>query len=236
MDSVPPRRMSGNPPRDFLVFHIAGRPYRVTISPRPLRENGRDASTAFYPATRELRISPHVDPAQRLAVLTAQIRQAWDMTDTAEPREDASSMRTERVAMALVEDLSSQGGADALRAMVPPGTVPAAPPPRSPLQGLPTGAEKAMRRWEAMGRDLLNPDFELTLEEAAPLFATFTQLVNAGVRFDPTLSALVRVLKRQGFKNDGESDYDYRGKESCDSMVNTLSGFTAAPHLHPALR
>jgi hypothetical protein len=108
------------------------------------------------------------------------------------------------------------------------------PPPQP--QSVPMGAEIAMRRWEAIGRDLLNPDFELTLEEAAPLFATFTQLVNAGVRFDPTLSALVRVLKRQGFKNDGESDYDHRGEGSCEAMVNTLGGFAATPHLHPALR
>jgi hypothetical protein len=228
MDRVPPHRKSGNPPREFLVFHIAGRPYKVTISPKPLRENGRDASTKFYPSTREIHISPNVDLHNRLVVLTAQIRQAWEMTDTAEPREDAGAVRTERVAMSLAEDLSSQGGPDALREMMPPGSTPALPPPRPPLQGLPTGAEKAMRRWEAMGRDLLNPDFELTLEEAAPLFATFTQLVNAGVRFDPTLSALVRVLKRQGFKNDGESDYDCRGERS------PVGSMAVMPRMHLA--
>jgi hypothetical protein len=138
--------------------------------------------------------------------------------------------RAARVALALAEDLSSRGGADALRALMPQGCTPAAPPPRSPLQGLPTGTEIAMRRWEAIGRDLLNRDFELTLEEATPLFATFTQLVNKGVRFDPTLSALVGVLKRQGFKNDGESDYDHRAKRSPAGSIAVM------PRMHLAAR
>ncbi len=67
----------------------------------------------------------------------------------------------------------------------------------------------ALSRWQQLGRELAtNKDIELDIETAAPLFATFDQLRRQGHPFDPTLIEIMAVLKRQGFANDGESDFD----------------------------
>ena len=67
----------------------------------------------------------------------------------------------------------------------------------------------AIARWQQLGRELAtNKDIELDIETAAPLFATFDQLRRQGHPFDPTLIEIMAVLKRQGFTNDGESDFD----------------------------
>lgn len=67
----------------------------------------------------------------------------------------------------------------------------------------------ALSRWQQLGRELAtNPDIELDIETAAPLFATFDQLRRQGHPFDPTITALMSVLKRQGFPYDGDADWD----------------------------
>src|ERR1700710_2223287 len=76
--------------------------------------------------------------------------------------------------------------------------------PRPPIR------QRTLERGREIGEALADPHFELTVEDAAPLFSTFTQLRRAGVEFDPTLTALVAHLERQAFKDDGESDVDHR--------------------------
>jgi hypothetical protein len=75
----------------------------------------------------------------------------------------------------------------------------------------PKHIERALERWEALGRELLTPDLELDTETFAPLCATFQQLKRAGVRFDTTLSNLMTVLKAQGLRNqdDSEAEFDH---------------------------
>ena len=216
MNTVTPPPLSGKSPPEFLQFCVAHQMWKISISPTPLREHGKAAMTLRIPSTREIRISPDVVAGKRLRVLVTAIRQCWDMSgvDFRESQIDNGGIDIETISLALAEDLSRQGGEKVLQFMKPPGKnqapAPALPPKMPDV--FPAGSEKALQRWNDIGRELAsNKDIELTLEVFAPICATFAQLKNAGYHFDQTVTQLMAILKRQGFSNDGESDYDYRG-------------------------
>lgn len=77
-------------------------------------------------------------------------------------------------------------------------------------------AKDALARWHALGKCLLDPSFELTLEEFAELFAVYRCLQSHGVVFDGTFNCLMTCLARQGIPNDGESDDDSEPLEDDD--------------------
>lgn len=216
-------RCRANRPPTFLQFRVADQMWKVSISPTPLRENGKAAMTLRILYTREILISPDINPEKRLRVLVTALRQASDMSgvDFNNSQVDNGGIDVEIISLALAEDLSRQGGESVLRWMKPPEQftpTPAGPRPKMP-DVFPAGSEKALKRWHDIGRELsANKDIELTLEVFAPICATFAQLKNAGYHFDQTVTALMGILKRQGFSNDGESDYDYRGYDRVNGL------------------
>ena len=216
MDKVPPQPGVGKPTPPYLQFRVGSHTVRVSISPDPIREQGKAVATFHIRGSGQILISPDISPAKRARVLLTQLRECWAVVSERYGGEgngpDGTDLYIERIALAFAEDLSRQGGVDVLERMTPPGKTPLPPPHVKRLEGAPAaGADRAMERWRQIGKVIEDPDFELTIETAAPLFATFAQLRNAGVKFDATLTALMKNLKRQGFESDGENDQEYRG-------------------------
>jgi len=73
-----------------------------------------------------------------------------------------------------------------------------------PLEDIPYHVQ----RWVELIQHVAEPDFELTIEEAAPILHTFKRLLDAGYEFDAMLVALMRVLQRQCFYTDDDTDSD----------------------------
>lgn len=61
-----------------------------------------------------------------------------------------------------------------------------------------------LKRWNRLISQLADPSVEMTVEEMAPLAATFLTLRNAGHQFDPALSVVMRKLIEQ--LRDGRLD------------------------------
>lgn len=66
--------------------------------------------------------------------------------------------------------------------------------------------QRQIQRWERLTQELSHPAVELTIDEFAPVLATFHALKRAGMKFDPMLCALMGVLERQVFDSPDDSD------------------------------
>jgi hypothetical protein len=64
------------------------------------------------------------------------------------------------------------------------------------------------KRWHKLCDSLAGPHVELTIEEFAPVLATFRALQRSGAQFDPMLIALLSILERQVFFSLEDSDDD----------------------------